>query len=169
MFGFSVYQLLWYFFIYAVLGWCVEVIFCTATTGQWVNRGFLNGPLCPIYGFGMVIVLLCLIPLQGSLPLLFLGSFLLTSALELVTGFVLKKAFHTTWWDYSDQPFNLGGYVCLGFSLAWGLGGMAAVSYTHLEYPVCAARRGRSYCGYPQLSAQGAGTGRRAAQKTCVL
>lgn len=131
MFGFSVYQLLWYFFIYAVLGWCVEVIFCTATTGQWVNRGFLNGPLCPIYGFGMVIVLLCLTPLQGSLPLLFLGSFLLTSALELVTGFVLKKAFHTTWWDYSDQPFNLGGYVCLGFSLAWGLGGMAAVRLLH--------------------------------------
>lgn len=131
MFGFTVYQLLWYFFIYAVLGWCVEVIFCTVTTGQWVNRGFLNGPLCPIYGFGMVIVLLCLTPLQGNLPLLFLGSFVLTSALELVTGFVLKQAFHTTWWDYSDQPFNLGGYICLGFSLAWGLGGMAAVRLLH--------------------------------------
>ena len=144
MFGFSVYQLLWYFFIYAVLGWCVEVIFCTATTGQWVNRGFLNGPLCPIYGFGMVIVLLCLTPLQGSLPLLFLGSFLLTSALELVTGFVLKKAFHTTWWDYSDQPFNLGGYVCLGFSLAWGLGAWRRCAFCTRRWknlsPFCLAR-----------------------------
>lgn len=131
MFGFTVYQLLWYFFIYAALGWCLEVVFCTATTGEWVNRGFLNGPLCPIYGFGMVIVLLCLTPLQQNLALLFLGSLVLTSALELVTGFVLKKAFHTTWWDYSDQPFNLGGYICLSFSLAWGLGGMAAVRLLH--------------------------------------
>lgn len=131
MFDFTLYQLLWYFCIYAFLGWCVEVVFCTVTTGQWVNRGFLNGPVCPIYGFGMVIVLLCLTPLQHNLPVLFLGSFLLTSALELVTGFVLKKAFHTTWWDYSDQPFNIGGYVCLSFSLAWGLGGMVAVRLLH--------------------------------------
>lgn len=128
---FTFYELFWYFAIYAVFGWCVEVIFCTVTTGQWVNRGFLNGPVCPIYGFGMVIVLLCLTPLQHNLLLLFAGSFLLTSALELVTGFVLKKAFHTTWWDYSNEPFNIGGYVCLKFSLAWGLGGMAAVRLLH--------------------------------------
>lgn len=128
---FSIYQILWYFFIYAFLGWCVEVVFCSVNTGHWVNRGFLNGPVCPIYGFGMVTVLLCLTPIQQNLLLLFAGSFLLTSALELVTGFVLKKAFHTTWWDYTDQPFNIGGYVCLKFSLAWGLGGMAAVRLLH--------------------------------------
>ena len=113
------------------MGWCVEVIFCSVNTGHWVNRGFLNGPVCPIYGFGMVIVLLCLTPISQNLLLLFIGSFFLTSALELVTGFVLKKAFHTTWWDYTDQPFNIGGYVCLKFSLAWGLGGMAAVRLLH--------------------------------------
>ena len=128
---FTLYQLFWYFVIYSVLGWCVEVVFCSVTTGHWVNRGFLNGPVCPIYGFGMCIVLLCLTPLQNSLFLLFIGSFVLTSALELVTGFVLKTIFPTTWWDYSDQPFNLGGYVCLKFSLAWGLGGCAAVRMLH--------------------------------------
>ena len=128
---FTPYQLLWYFFIYAFLGWCLEVVFCTVNSGQWVNRGFLNGPVCPIYGVGMCIVLLVLEPLVNNTLLLFLGSMALTSALELATGFVLKKAFHTSWWDYSDQPFNIGGYICLKFSLAWGLGGMAAVRLLH--------------------------------------
>lgn len=128
---FTFYQLAWYFFIYAFLGWCLEVVFCTVNSGQWVNRGFLNGPVCPIYGVGMCVVLLALWPLVHNALLLFLGSMVLTSALELVTGFVLKKAFHTTWWDYSGQPFNIGGYICLQFSLAWGLGGMAAVRLLH--------------------------------------
>ena len=128
---FTPYQLLWYFFIYAFLGWCLEVVFCTVNSGQWVNRGFLNGPVCPIYGVGMVVVLLALQPLADNLLLLFAGSLVLTSLLELATGYVLKKAFHTSWWDYSDQPFNIGGYICLKFSLAWGLGGMAAVRLLH--------------------------------------
>lgn len=128
---FTLYNVLWYFVIYSVLGWGLEVVFCTINTGKWVNRGFLNGPVCPIYGFGMVIVLLVLTPLSNNLLLLFFGSFVLTSALELVTGWVLKTLFHTTWWDYSSQPFNIGGYICLKFSLAWGLGGMAAVRLLH--------------------------------------
>lgn len=129
--NFELYSLIWYFVVYSFLGWCLEVVFCSVNTGHWVNRGFLNGPVCPIYGFGMVIVLVCLTPLSNNLLLLFAGSFVLTSTLELITGFVLKKAFHTTWWDYTDQPFNIGGYVCLKFSLAWGLGGMAAVRLLH--------------------------------------
>ena len=128
---FTLYNIAWYFVIYSFLGWCVEVVFCTVNTGKWVNRGFLNGPVCPIYGVGMVIVLLVLSPLAANPFALFLGSFVLTSALELVTGWVLKTLFHTTWWNYSNQPFNIGGYICLKFSLAWGLGGMAAVRLLH--------------------------------------
>ncbi|NCC08563.1 MAG: hypothetical protein EOM30_11145 [Clostridia bacterium] len=122
--GFSLYQLFWYFSIYALLGWCMEVCFDTVRTGKFVNRGFLNGPVCPIYGFGMVIVILVLTPMTDNLLMLYLGTVLLASALELVTGWVLKKIFHTTWWDYSDVPFNLGGYICLKFSLLWGVGGV---------------------------------------------
>lgn len=129
--SFSLYEILWYFCIYSFLGWCLEVVFCSVNTGHWVNRGFLNGPVCPIYGFGMVIVLLCLTPLADNLLILFIGSFFLTSILELLTGFILEKAFHAKWWDYTDQPFNIGGYICLKFSLAWGLGGMAAVKLLH--------------------------------------
>ncbi len=117
---YTVYQFLWFFVLYAVLGWCLEVCFCTVNTGQFVNRGFLNGPVCPIYGFGMVIVLFALTPIAGNLLVLFVGGALLASALELVTGWALRKIFHTSWWDYSDVPFNLGGYICLKFSLLWG-------------------------------------------------
>ena len=129
--SYTLYQILWYFVIYAFLGWCVEVVFCTINTGHWVNRGFLNGPVCPIYGFGMVIVLLALTPLAAHLLLLFLGSVVLTSALELVTGWVLKTLFHTRWWNYSQQRFNIGGYICLKFSLVWGVAGAAAVRLVH--------------------------------------
>ena len=123
---YTIYELLCFFVIYSVLGWCLEVCFCTINTGQFVNRGFLNGPVCPIYGFGMVIVLVALTPLAHSLPVLFVGGALLTSALELAAGWILKKVFHTSWWDYSDVPFNLGGYICLKFSLAWGVAVVAA-------------------------------------------
>ncbi|MEG2659513.1 MAG: putative ABC transporter permease [Oscillospiraceae bacterium] len=131
MFGFSLYEIFWYFVLYSFLGWCVEVCFCSIYQGKFVNRGFLNGPICPIYGFGMVIVLVCLLPVKSNLVVLYFGSVVLTSLLELVAGFILKKVFHTSWWDYSDLPYNLGGYICLSFSLAWGIGGVAAVKLVH--------------------------------------
>lgn len=111
------YDLLWYFTIYSFLGWCSEVIFATVTTGKFVNRGFLNGPVCPIYGFGMSLVLLVLLPFSDNIPLLFIGGALLTSAIELVGGWALKKFFHTTWWDYSNQPFTLGA-ILVGIFIA---------------------------------------------------
>lgn len=128
---YSFYEYLAFFVIYAFLGWCAEVIFNAVNTGHFVNRGFLNGPVCPIYGFGMVIVVLCLTPLQKNWLLLFLGSMVLTSALEWLTGYVLKKVFHTSWWDYSDQPFNIGGYICLRFSILWGLGCVMVMYLVH--------------------------------------
>ena len=115
------YRFLWIFFIYAFLGWCTEVSYAALVTGAFVNRGFLNGPVCPVYGFGAATVLGCLTPLSDNLPILFAGSVLLTSALEWLTGFALEKLFHQRWWDYSGEPFNLNGYICLRFSIAWGL------------------------------------------------
>ena len=125
------YHLLWIFFIYAFLGWCTEVSYAALKTGRFVNRGFLNGPVCPVYGFGVVIVLWVLEPLRGNLLLLFLGSVALTSLLEWLTGFVLERLFHQRWWDYSQEPFNLGGYICLRFSIAWGLACLFVVKLLH--------------------------------------
>ncbi len=115
-------QILAFFMFYAIIGWCVEVIYHAVTTGKFINRGFLNGPICPIYGVGAVIVILALTPLEDNLWILYAGSVVLTSAIEFVTGFVLEKIFHQRWWDYTDEHFNIMGYVCLRFSLMWGFG-----------------------------------------------
>ena len=115
------YELVWIFIIYAFIGWCAEVSFAAVDNGKFENRGFLNGPYCPIYGCGVVIVVAVLTPIKESLFILFLGSMLLTTVLEFLTGFILEKVFHNKWWDYSDKPFNIMGYVCLKFSILWGL------------------------------------------------
>ena len=129
--GFSLYEVFAYFLIYSCLGWCVEVVYAAVTTGKLVNRGFLNGPVCPIYGFGMVIVLFLLTPLQNSVLLLYIGGVILPSTLELVGGWALYKIYHTRWWDYSDYPFNIGGYICLEFCLLWGVGTLVMMKAIH--------------------------------------
>ena len=119
------------FFIYACLGWGGEVAFAALKEGRFINRGFLNGPICPIYGFGVISVVLALRPVQDSLLLLYAGSVLFTSVMELVTGWALEKLFHARWWDYSDMPLNLMGHVCLVFSLLWGAACVAVVRGLH--------------------------------------
>ena len=127
----NLYQAAWIFMIYAFLGWICEVAFAALEKGVFVNRGFLNGPVCPIYGVGMLGVVLALWQLRHNVLLLFLGAALLTSALELLTGFVLEKFFHDKWWDYSDMPFNLHGYICLKFSILWGLAAAFVIGAIH--------------------------------------
>jgi uncharacterized membrane protein len=129
--AYSILEYLWFFIIYAFIGWCVEVAFHAVTSGRFVNRGFLNGPVCPIYGFGMIILIFSLGPLVDNFILLFLGSFLLTTILEFITGFILEKVFHDKWCDYTDVPFNIKGYVCLSFSIAWGLGAVFVLNIIH--------------------------------------
>ena len=116
----ALYYILWIFFIYSFLGWCMEVVYATTDTGRFINRGFLNSPICPIYGTGMVIIVTSLYSVKDNVLLLFLGSMILASLLEFITGFVLEKIFNEKWWDYSNLPFNIKGYICLKFSLAWG-------------------------------------------------
>ncbi len=127
----TLYGWIWIFLIYSFLGWCIEVIFHAIRDRKFVNRGFLNGPWCPIYGLGMIILVLCLFPLRRNLIVLFLGSTILTTLLELVTGFILDKAFHSRWWDYSNQPLQLHGYICLQFSLCWGAAGTFIIAVVH--------------------------------------
>lgn len=127
----NIYEAIWIFLIYAFLGWCTEVAFAAVTKGKFVNRGFLNGPVCPIYGFGMLIVVTLLWGLRYNLILLFLGSAALTTALEFITGYVLEKFFHDKWWDYADKPFNIRGYICLEFTILWGLAASFVVGAVH--------------------------------------
>ncbi len=138
--SFSLYQLFIYFFLYSFLGWCSEVIFATLKTGKFVNRGFLNGPVCPIYGTGVVLLLLCLMPLKKYPWAVFFVSVILCSALEFLTGFVLEKIFHKKWWDYSNRKFNIGGFICPEMSLLWGI---AAIAVLYGIQPTFAALLGR--------------------------
>ncbi|WP_312091770.1 putative ABC transporter permease [Aminipila sp.] len=141
------YEYFCYFVIYSFLGWCMEVAYAAVNSGKFVNRGFLNGPVCPIYGFGMITVIACLTPLMYNKIYLFLGAVLLTSALEWLTGFILEKLFRGKWWDYSNMPFNLNGYICLKFSILWGLACIIIMDVLHpairiivAEIPVLAGK-----------------------------
>ena len=120
--SYSFTQLLWLFFIYGFAGWCVEVIFHAANKGIFINRGFLIGPICPIYGYGLVAVILALTPIKDNVFLVYIGSVIICSVFELIVGWASEKFMHTRLWDYTDNAFNIGGYVCLKFSLLWGVG-----------------------------------------------
>ena len=126
-----IYDLLLYFFIYSFLGWCTEVAFATVKEKRFVNRGFLNGPLCPIYGVGVSSVVTLLAGFEGNPLLLYLSSFVLVTVIEGVTGCIMDKIFHHKWWDYTGLPFSIGGYVCLPFSIAWGAACVVIVKAVH--------------------------------------
>lgn len=129
------YELLLNFFVYGFLGWCTEVAFAAVKERKFVNRGFLNGPVCPIYGIGVTVVVVVLMPYKDQLLPLYLWSVLLVTVLEGVTGYLLEKLFHHRWWDYSGMPLNIGGHVCLLFSVIWGV---ACVAIVHFVHPVIA-------------------------------
>ena len=131
LFSIKLFNLFYYFIIYAFIGWGMESIYATSKKGRFVNRGFLNGPFCPIYGFGVLILIIVLSPILNNLLLLFIGAMFLTSALEYITGFVLEKAFNSTWWDYSNQPFNIQGRICLRFSVYWGMLSVFVLNILH--------------------------------------
>ena len=127
----SMYYLALYFFVYGFLGWCTEVAFAAVKDKKFVNRGFLNGPICPIYGFGVTIVVALLTPYKDNLIILYVFSVILVTLLEGLTGWIMDVIFHNKWWDYSDQPLNIGGYVCIVFSLIWGVACVLIMKFIH--------------------------------------
>ena len=119
--SYNVYQLLWIFFVYSFIGWCGEAAMAAVHRHKFVNRGFVSGPICPVYGAGAAAVAVFLPELKDQLFFLFLGGMIVTTFVEYLTGRLLELIFHRKWWDYSDQRFNLDGYVCLKNSAVWGL------------------------------------------------
>lgn len=115
------------FCIWSFIGWCIEVCYMTLETGEYQNRGFLNMPICPIYGFGVLMVVTFFRPLENTFLLLFAATSLLCTTFELLVGLGMEKLFNTRWWDYSHERFNFKGYICLKVSLLWGLGCVVVV------------------------------------------
>lgn len=130
------------FFFYSAGGWLGESVYCSVPVRRWVNRGFLTGPLCPIYGTGAIAMALTLTPVKavslhiGSVsvtPLLvFLAGIAVCDTVEFITSILMEKLFHARWWDYSDKPFNIQGRICLGHSVYWGI---AAILFIYLVHP----------------------------------
>lgn len=109
------------FVIYSFLGWICETIYCLIIDKEYVNRGFLKGPFCPIYGAGALIVIIILSPVSDNILLLFLSGMIFTSILEYITGFLLEIIFNLKWWDYSSYRFNIKGRICLLNSILFGI------------------------------------------------
>ena len=118
--GIDVYHLLNWLIIYSFFGWVWETCYVSVKSGKFVNRGFINGPLCTIYGFGAVSVYAILRPFSDNILYLYVGGVVVATALEYVTAVLMESIFHTSWWDYSDNKFNFQGRICLGASLGWG-------------------------------------------------
>ncbi len=135
--GMTYYQILWFFLIYSFLGWVTEVVFHAVALGKIINRGFLNGPVCPIYGFGVtgLFMLMNALPISAATAArpvtLFLLGTVFATTVELIGGWALDKLFHARWWDYSNKPFNFHGYICLEFSIIWGLAIMVVAKNLH--------------------------------------
>ena len=121
------------FALYSVLGWVYESTFCTIKEGKWENRGFLYGPIVPIYGVGATGITMVYDALQNYAGYslnwwqVFLIGYLGSIVLEFGTSWVLEKLFHAVWWDYSNMPFNLQGRVCLPCSLGFGAAGLLVI------------------------------------------
>ncbi len=127
------------FFAYAFLGWCIEVTLKFIQYGRFINRGFLTGPVCPIYGAGAALITLCvgaLAPVEDAYGTTFAVSFVLCGAVEYFTSYFMEKRFHARWWDYSQKPMNLHGRVWIGNLALFGLGGVAII---HLVNPALLA------------------------------
>ena len=120
-----------YLILYSFAGWVLESVCKTIEQRKFVNSGFLHGPFCPIYGFGALIMLLCLSFLKERIVILFIAAFFVLSIWEYLVGLFLEKVFKTKYWDYSHLKFNIHGRVCLKNSLFWGLLGVIFVRYMH--------------------------------------
>ena len=120
--NFAMYFLL--FMMYSVIGWITETIYVTIRSKKFVNRGFLLGPYCPIYGFGGMLVSILLVKYMDSPLVMFGMSIIIFSILEYFTSYILEKIFKTRWWDYSKRKYNINGRICLETMIPFGILGM---------------------------------------------
>lgn len=127
-------QWLLFFFLYCFLGWIWESLYVSALQRRWINRGFLYGPLIPIYGFGAITVLWITLPVRNSIALIFLFGMIGATILEYFTGAAMERLFHVRYWDYSNNRFNLNGHICLFCSLGWGTFSILMVKVLHLPF-----------------------------------
>ena len=137
-----------YWIIYSFIGWILETVYCSILSGKFEERGFLNGPLVPIYGFGAMIILATLLPYAFNPVLVFILGLILTSSLEYLTSYIMEKAFKMRWWDYSEMFMNINGRVCLLNSTMFGALSLILVEYIHPVIVALIANISMEYLNY---------------------
>lgn len=127
MLDYTVLDYIFYFFLYSFIGWFFESCYCSIRPKKWVNRGFLRGPICPIYGTGGLVMMICLLPLRHITEnlyfnelLIFIAGAVLCDIVEFMTSYIMEKLFNARWWDYSNKRFNIQGRICLTHTFYWG-------------------------------------------------
>ncbi len=127
MLEYSVLDYIFYFFFYSFIGWFFESCYCSIRPKKWINRGFLRGPICPIYGTGGLVMMICLLPLRHITEnlyvnelLIFIAGAILCDIVEFMTSYIMEKLFNARWWDYSNKKFNIQGRICLTHTFYWG-------------------------------------------------
>lgn len=129
-----------YFALYGFLGWLCESVYCSAAARKWINRGFVNGPFCPIYAVGALFIVAVLRPFTRNVVLVFFAGLLFTSLLEYGTSYLMELLFHAKWWDYTGKFCNIHGRVCLKNSILFGLLSVAVMYGIHPAVERLAAR-----------------------------
>ena len=129
--GHPVQALLLYFFFYSFLGWLMETCYCSLHERRLVPRGFLYGPICPIYGCGVVLMILFFTPLKGCLPLFYVVAVVVMTSWEYFVAWLLEVTTHVRYWDYSSSRFNIKGRVCLWVALVWGALSYVVIFWIH--------------------------------------
>ena len=129
--NYTLLQWAWFFMFYCIFGWCFESTYCSLKSMRLMNRGFCHGPWLPIYGAGGTLFLIFAWPYRANLITTFLMGMLVGTTLELITGPLMYHIFHMKGWDYSQNPLNFRGYICLGASLGWGAMALFFVHFLH--------------------------------------
>lgn len=128
---YTVHQWLLLFYIYCFMGWVWESCYVSLENQKWVNRGFLKGPFLPIYGSGAIVVIISTLIVENELILVFIIGMIAATILEYITGAMMEKVFHVRYWDYTKEPFNINGHICLTSSLAWGVFSVLLVRFVN--------------------------------------
>lgn len=131
MYSYTAIQWLFFFYFYCFFGWCFESAYVSIKKKHLVNRGFMRGPFLPLYGTGGIMMLLVSSPFQDNIVLVYIAGCVGATVLEYVTGVVMEALFKVRYWDYSNQPLNFQGHICLGSSLAWGLLTILMTEFMH--------------------------------------
>ena len=128
---YGIYEIFGFFVLYSFFGWCFESTVVSVSQKKFINRGFLNGPVCPIYAVGALSIIFALYPIKDNILLLYILGALLATVIEYIIGWGMEVIFKTKWWDYSSHKYQLHGRICLTSSITWGFLAIVAMYFIH--------------------------------------